>query len=172
MLDAATRAVLAAYPAVLAACRRREVREPESGARLSPHLAGILEQLDSRHSLTVGELARRLRVTPATVSLQLVRLVRLRLVSRTRDEQDGRRVRLRLTETGVQVRDAHSLLDPDRVREALARLKVRERGQAVSGLRTLARAAAELPGPHPAPPSAAQPLSRSVVQPSRRIPRR
>lgn len=144
MADAATRAILAAYPAVLAACRRREVRDSESGIRLSPHLAGLLEHLDPGEPVQVGELARLLRVTPATASLQIATLVRLRLVSRTRDAKDGRRVHLRLTETGARVREARSLLDPDRIGAALARLPARERRQAVAGARVLARAASEL----------------------------
>ena len=150
MLDAATRAVLAAYPALLAACRRREVRDPGSGVRLSPHLAGLLDQLDPREPVAVGELARRLRVTPATASLQLARLVRLRLVTRSRDVRDGRRVELRLTEAGVRIRATGSLLDPECVRAALARLPAAERGKAIAGIRALARAVAG-PARSPAP---------------------
>ena len=92
----------------------------------------------------MGDLARQLRVTPATVSLQLSRLARLRLVARARDEHDARRVQLRLTEAGERVRDARTLLDPDRVRAALNRLQAPERDAVVAGVRLLARAAAEM----------------------------
>ena len=153
MLDQAVQAVLAAYPTIHAVCRRREVREGTTGRRLPPGLAGLLEHLDPVEPMVVGELARQLRVTPATVSLQLSRLGRLRLVSRARDERDARRVQLRLTEAGERVRDARTLLDPDRVRAALNRLQGPERDAVVAGVRLLARAAAELPGASEAPGS-------------------
>ncbi|MGQ0701689.1 MAG: MarR family winged helix-turn-helix transcriptional regulator [Gemmatimonadales bacterium] len=179
-LAAATQAVLAAYPAVLAGCRRREIPEPVSGVPLSPHLASLLEHLDPRTPLAVGELARRLRVTPATISLQLTRLVGLGLIARSRDRSDGRRVLLRLTEAGVALRQNRSLLDPNRVRAALARLSARERSQSVAGLRVLARAAValaseppkHLPSGGPAvrppalPPSRRGPSAESRIQPT------
>lgn len=145
MLDHAVQAVLSAYPSIHAACRRRQVRDPASGRRLSAHLAGLLEHLDPVTPIAVGDLAQRLRVTPATISLQLSRLVRLRLVTRTRDETDARRVHLRLTEAGVRLRGGRSLLDPDRVRAALIQLPPAERDAVVAGVRLLARAASALP---------------------------
>lgn len=145
MLDQAVQAVLAAYPTIHAACRRRSVTEPGGGRRLSPHLAGILEQLDPQQPLQVGALAHRLRVTPATISLQLNRLARLRLVHRSRSPEDARRVLVRLTDTGRQVVQVRSLLDPERVRAALAQLPEGEQDAVAAGLRLLARAAGQLP---------------------------
>jgi len=144
VFEPAVRAVLAAYPTLHAACRRRNLREPRSGRRLSLHLAGILEHLDPVTPIAAGDLARRLGVTPATVSLQLARLLHHRLVTRARDPVDARRASLRLTRAGVRLRAARSLLDPDRVRAALARLPRLDREAAVRGLRLLARAAGEL----------------------------
>jgi MarR family transcriptional regulator, organic hydroperoxide resistance regulator len=145
VLDHAVQAVLAAYPTIHAACRRRHVRDPLSGRRLSAHQAGLLDHLDPVTPIAVGDLAQRLRVTPATISLQLARLVRLRLVARARDEADARRVQLRLTEAGTRMRGNRSLLDPDRVRAALTQLPVLERDAVVIGVRLLARAASALP---------------------------
>ena len=157
MLDDAVHAVLAAYPAIHAACRRRRGHSLPSGARLSTHLASVLEQLDPVEPLAVGELATRMRVTPGTISLQLARLARLRLVARSRDERDARRVQLRLTDAGVRLRDQRSLLDPSRVRAALARLPDPERAAVVAGVRLLARAARELPSETASPPSSRSP---------------
>jgi len=144
VLDDAVHAVLTAYPTIHSAFRRRQVRDAASGKRLSDHQAGILDHLDPGIPITVGELARRLRVTPATASLQLNQLTRLRLVVRERDNADARRVQLRLTEPGAQVRRLRSLLDPDRVREALGRLAPPEQEMVAAGLRLLARGAGEL----------------------------
>lgn len=145
MLDDQVEAILAAYPNLHAAWRRRGVRDQATGRRVSNHQAGILEQLDPAVPITVGELARRLGVTPATISIQLARLVRLRLVVREADPGDGRRVRIRLSEVGARMRNLHSLLDPERVRAALARLTESEREAAIAGLRALAAAASALP---------------------------
>jgi DNA-binding MarR family transcriptional regulator len=133
--------VVSAVPLVLAACRRREVHEPTVRVRLSTHLAGILEHLDPVRPVAAGELARGLGVTPGTISLQLARLIKLRLVARAKDQADGRRVLLRLTGTGARVRDARSLLDPACVQALLQQLAPGERDQAVAGIESLGRAA-------------------------------
>jgi DNA-binding MarR family transcriptional regulator len=145
VLDAQVEAILAAYPTLHAAWRRRGVQDQATGRRVSNHQAGILEQLDPAAPITVGELAQRLGVTPATISIQLARLVRLRLVVRETDPGDGRRVRIRLSEAGARMRNLRSLLDPERVRAALARLEEPEREAAIAGLRALAAAAVALP---------------------------
>jgi DNA-binding MarR family transcriptional regulator len=145
VLDDQVEAILAAYPTLHAAWRRRGVQDQTTGRRVSNHQAGILEQLDPAVPITVGELAQRLGVTPATISIQLARLVRLRLVVREADPGDGRRVRIRLSESGARMRNLRSLLDPERVRAALARLPETEREAAITGLRALAAAAVALP---------------------------
>ena len=147
MLDDAVGAVLAAYPIIHSAYRRRPERRRRGVgvSGLSPQLAGLLEQLDPVKPLTAGELAARVRVTAGTISLQLSRLVRMRLVSRTRDPRDLRRVMLRLTEAGVRLRAQRSLLDPARLRAALGRLPGSEQDAVATGLRLLARVARTLP---------------------------
>lgn len=145
MLDDPVEAILAAYPTLHAAWRRRGVQDQATGRRVSNHQAGILEQLDPASPITVGELAQRLGVTPATISIQLARLVRLRLVVREADPGDGRRVRIRLSEAGARMRNLRSLLDPERVRAALARLTEKELEAAITGFRALAAAAVALP---------------------------
>ena len=146
MLDSHVEAVLQAYPAIHAAFRRRSVRDPATGKRLSDHLARILEHLDPAVPISAGDLARQLRVSPATISIQLNRLVRFRLVVRERDPGDARRVLLRLSEAGARMRALRSMLDPERVRAALGQMESQERESAVAGLRLLARAAGTLPG--------------------------
>ncbi len=150
MLDDAVHAVLTAYPAIHVSCRRRyHPRARRRRGAVSNHLASVLDQLDPVEPTTVGELAGRMRVTPATISLQLARLNRLRLVTRAQSTQDARRVELRLSDTGQRLREQRSLLDPDRVRTALGSLTDTERDTVVAGVRLLARAATALPLPPP-----------------------
>lgn len=164
MLDDAVHAILSAYPTIHSACRRRHLRDPASGKRLSDHLAGILEHLDPETPITVTDLARRLRVTSATASLQLTQLARLRLITRERDAVDGRRVQVRLTETGVRLRELRSMLEPERVRQALARLDPSEQDAVVAGVRLLADAAGGL--------SIESAIPRRLPRSPRRTPRR
>lgn len=143
MLDRAVSAVLTAYPLVLAACRLRPRRGPR-GRGLGERSASLLQHLDPLVPMGAGDLAARAGVTPATVSLQLNRLTRMRLIQRSRDPADARRVLVRLTDEGARRRVTGSLLDPERVRAALTRLEPGERDSVIAGLSALARAAAEL----------------------------
>ncbi|MGH7562278.1 MAG: MarR family transcriptional regulator [Gemmatimonadales bacterium] len=144
MFEPAVASVLAAYPLVHAACRRRVAQARRGPRPVSDRLTEVLEQLDRSAPVTVGDLALRAGVTAATMSLQVSRLVRLRLAQRTRDRADARRVLVRLTEAGEQRRGEHSLLDPERVRAALARLPPGEREAVAAGSTLLARAARDL----------------------------
>jgi DNA-binding MarR family transcriptional regulator len=156
VLTDAVQAVLGALPTIHAALRRRQpprparargrASPPASARRLSAHLTGLLDLLASDRAVSVGELAARLGVTPATISVQLTRLEQGRLIVRERDARDGRRVGVRLTESGARLRGQRSLLDPARVRAALARLPGPERDAAAAGVVLLARAARELAG--------------------------
>lgn len=80
-------------------------------------------------------------VTLSTMSLAVDRLERLGYVRRTRDADDGRRVNLRLTPAGVRVKEAQSVLEPERVRGMLGKLSAGERVDGIRGLELLARAA-------------------------------
>jgi MarR family transcriptional regulator, organic hydroperoxide resistance regulator len=143
MADAA-RKLLAAYPRIFFACHARHVRDPKTRRLLSAHQASILDHLDSVEAVTLMGLAKHMGVTPATMSLAIERLVRRGYVQRARDASDRRRLKLRLTAAGVRIKEASSVLEPERVRALLAGLPPRERQQALHGLDLLARAADEL----------------------------
>jgi len=89
------------------------------------------------------ELARHMGVTASTMSLQVEQLVRKGYVTRDRDARDGRRLMLRLSASGVRVREANSVLDTERVAKMLARLSPEERAAGITGLALLAKAASE-----------------------------
>lgn len=144
MLDHEVQAVLGAYPIILSTCRRRPAKRGDVAGRLSVHQAAILAQLDLVSPVAAGHLAARLRVSPATMSVHLARLVRLGLVQRRKDPADARRALHRLTPAGAANREMQSLLDPARVGAALARLQAGEREAVVAGLVLLAEAAAEI----------------------------
>jgi len=133
--------VLTLYPRIFFACHTRHVRDGRSGTVLTAHQASILDHLDERDTITVGELAAHMGVTAGTMSVHLDRLERRGFVTRQRGEVDARQVELRLTADGVRVRDAKSVLDPELVDRMLARLPASERREAIRGLALLAEAA-------------------------------
>jgi len=136
-------AVMTLYPRIYFACHTRHVRDPQSQRLLSRHQASILDHLDELEPTTVMELAGHMGVTPATMSLSIDRLERKGYVVRLKDAKDRRRVHVRLTTAGVRVREASSVLDPERVTALVARLSDDDRRRAVEGLGLLARAAEE-----------------------------
>jgi DNA-binding MarR family transcriptional regulator len=132
--------VLNAYPRIFFACHTRHVRDPETGRDVSAHQASILDHLDEVDPMSMTDLAGHMGVTIATMSLAIDRLEHKGYVRRERDAKDGRRVLLRVTDAGLRVREAKSVLDPVRVEQVLARLSPAERDHALQGLGLLARA--------------------------------
>jgi DNA-binding MarR family transcriptional regulator len=139
--DREVRALLDAYPRIYFACHTRHVRDPQTGDALSAHQASILDHLDEVDPMSMTDLAGHMGVTIATMSLAVDRLEAKRYVRRDRDSRDRRRVLLRITEAGVRVREAKSVLDPVRVEAMLGQLTAADRAAALDGLRLLARAA-------------------------------
>jgi MarR family transcriptional regulator, organic hydroperoxide resistance regulator len=141
MQSDAVRQLMELYPRIYFACHRRHVRDPKSKRVLSAHQGSILDHLDEREPVMLLELARHMGVTPSTMSLQVEQLVRKGYVTRERDAKDGRRLKLRLSASGVWVREANSVLDTERVGKMLARLSPEERDAGLAGLALLAKAA-------------------------------
>lgn len=135
------RAVLEQYPRIFFACHTRHRQDPATRRRLSVHQGSILDHLDDVAATSVNGLARHMGVTASTMSLSLDRLERKGYVRRERDARDGRRVLLRLTAAGVRIKQAQSVLEPDRVRGMLRELPADQREQALAGLALLAGAA-------------------------------
>jgi MarR family transcriptional regulator, organic hydroperoxide resistance regulator len=136
--------LLDAYPRIYFACHRRHVRDPQTQRRLSAHQASILDHLDTVDPTTLGDLARHMGVTPATMSIAIDRLVRTGYVTRTRSAIDRRRAELRLTEAGQRIKSASSVLEPERVEALLKQIPPDERTAALAGLARLAGAADEV----------------------------
>jgi DNA-binding MarR family transcriptional regulator len=140
-MRADVRALLDGYPRIYFACHRRHVRDPERDRVLSAHQASILDHLDAVEPTSLNDLAAHMGVTASTMSLAVDRLQRAGYVVRERDTGDRRRLQLRLTEDGVRIRGANSVLDPELVARMLDELSATQRREALQGLALLARAA-------------------------------
>ncbi len=75
--------------------RQAQVELGVSGAQLF-----VLTELGKTPALSLGELAARTRTDQSSVSVVVTRLVEAGLITRNRDERDGRRLVLHLTRTG------------------------------------------------------------------------
>ena len=135
------RQVMKFYPRIFLACHTRHVRDARSKRTISAHQASILDHLDEIEPTGLNDLARHMGVTPSTMSLTVDRLARGGYVKRGADPRDGRRVALRITRAGARLRDQMTVLDADRVREMLGRLRPADRKVALRGLELLAHAA-------------------------------
>lgn len=132
------------YPRIFLACHLRHRRDPKTGDQLSAHQGSTLDHLDETDGTRVGELASHMGVTPGTMSINIDRLERKGYVVRMGDLDDGRRVLVRLTEAGVRVKEANSVLDPGLVEALLEGLAPDKRRAAIDGLRILAEGAERL----------------------------
>jgi MarR family transcriptional regulator, organic hydroperoxide resistance regulator len=133
---------MAAYPRIYFACHLEHREDPVTRDVISAHQGSVLDHLDAVEPMGLLDLAKHMGVTPSTMSLTVDRLERGGYVTRERDSSDGRRVRLILTPAGVRVKQAASVLDVNRVRGLLERLKPEERERALAGLELLAAAGA------------------------------
>ncbi len=134
-------ALLELYPKIYFACHTRHAHDPATGQQVSAAQASILDHLDAVEAIGLVDLARHMGVTPGTMSIAVDRLVRRGYAERTRDTGDARRVRLRITQAGLRVREAKSVLDPDLVAALFAALSPQDAADGIRGLRLLADAA-------------------------------
>ena len=141
MLGEEVRRLLDLYPRIFFACHSRHVEDPETRKLVSARQASILDHLDEELPTTLSDLAAHMGVTPSTMSLSIDRLEEMGYVRRVRDTIDGRRVEITLTARGLRLREAQSVLEPERVRAMLAHLSEPDRTRALDGLALLAGAA-------------------------------
>src|SRR5512135_1986005 len=97
------------YPRIYFACHRRHVRDTRRGKLVSARQASTLDHLDAVAPTMLSDLAAHLRVT------------------RVLDPVDRRKVQLRLTDAGVRISAANSVLEPALVGDMLDHLPERDR---------------------------------------------
>ena len=132
------------YPQIYLACHANHVRAASTRWKLSAHDSAILSHLDRSIGLSPRSLAKHLSVTPSTLSASIKRLTNLGYLTCDPPADDKRRREIRLTDRGAEAMAATSVLDGDRVRELLKKLKPADRRMALDGLALLARAARKL----------------------------
>lgn len=132
------------YPQIFVACHTDHVRAVSTKWRLSSQDASILVHLDREIGLSPRALAGHLGVAPSTLSAAVARLSKLGYLTSQPNEADRRKREIRLTSRGVEAISSTSVLDAERVRAMLSKLKQDERRAALRGLALLAQAARRL----------------------------
>jgi DNA-binding MarR family transcriptional regulator len=100
----------------------------------------VLMEVDDAGRLTVGELASRLRLDDSTLSRTIDGLVRRGLLDRSRDEQDRRVVRIRLTPQGDSICAAIHEQNDAMYRIVFDRIPVAKRGTVLRSFSRLVQA--------------------------------
>lgn len=114
----------------------RRVRDKRD--RLSPETIALLDHLAAAGPLTAGELAKHIDRAPSTLSEMVDHLVDKGLLTRDRDPTDARRSLIWLTEEGqAALLDARTVLNPDILASAAARLTADQRHALIEALRAL-----------------------------------
>lgn len=132
------------YPQIFLACHTNHVRAASTRWKLSSHDSAILSHLDRASGLSPRSLAKHLGVAPSTLSASIKRLTNLGYLTCDAPANDKRRREIRLTERGAEAMSATSVLDRERVRGMLRKLKASDRKAALNGLALLAHAARKL----------------------------
>jgi MarR family transcriptional regulator, organic hydroperoxide resistance regulator len=136
------------YPRIYLACHTNHVRRKSTPFALTSNESSLLAHLDKTEARTASELADHLGVADSTLSAALTRLEKAGCVLRSSSKNDKRVTLLRLAEKGEAALAATSVLETDRVRALLAKLRPSTRRQAVHGLALLAQAAERLQKDH------------------------
>jgi len=127
----------------MAGIAARTVAEATDDLTLPQHKTlVVLAEQGPRH---LADLAQALGVSPSTATRMCDRLVRKRLISRTRDEVDRREVDLALTNSGKALVDEISHRRKTEVRKLVGDVPKDERDRLISALRSVAEAAGEMP---------------------------
>jgi DNA-binding MarR family transcriptional regulator len=132
------------YPQIFVACHTDHVRAVSTKWRVSSQDASILVHLDREIGLSPRALAGHLGVAPSTLSAAIARLSKLGYLTSRPNEKDRRKRELRLTLRGAEAISSTSVLDAERVRAMLSKLRPGERKEALRGLALLAQAARQL----------------------------
>lgn len=133
------------YPQIYIACHTDHVRAVSTRWHISSQDSALLVHLDQNLGVSPGQLATHLGVSSSTLSAHLARLSALGYLVSERNPKDRRRRAIRLTERGAEAMSSTSVLDKNRVKQLLTKLKQGEREEALRGLALLAKAAKQLP---------------------------
>ena len=135
-LEQAIHIVQVSFPQVYLACHTRHQRKRSTEHRLSQRDASILAHLDVEVPMSQAKLASHLGIARSTLSEALKRLIALGYAS---SPVVGRRTsQVILTPKGSRAIRETSVLETDRLRDAMKRLSKRDLSLVTNGMNRLA----------------------------------
>ncbi|PSL00760.1 DNA-binding MarR family transcriptional regulator [Murinocardiopsis flavida] len=144
-VDEGIRTLLLLMPRLVGRAKRTPPPERLKSANLAPRHLSLLAYLLFDGPLGVNELARRLEVAPATVSLMVGDLNRRGVLDRTEDDADRRRTVVSIAEANRDAVDAWLARSAAAWRSALDPLTPEERATFVRTMAAYERALAADP---------------------------
>lgn len=98
----------------------------EKGVKLSMTEVHVLEAIRNTEVTTMGNVAKKLRITLGTLTTSVNVLVKKEYVSRYREETDRRKVYLNLNESAFEVLEIHDSFHEDMISSIIDDLKIDE----------------------------------------------
>lgn len=135
-VDDSIRTLLLLMPRLVGRAKRAKIPDELAGMSLAPRHLSLFAYLLFDGPLGVNDLAERLEVTPATVSLMVGELSRKGVLDRREDPTDRRRAIVSLSETHRDAIDAWLARSARAWRQALEPLSPEERALFVRTLKT------------------------------------
>jgi DNA-binding MarR family transcriptional regulator len=135
-VDESIRTLLLLMPRLVGRAKRAKIPDELADMSLAPRHLSLFAYLLFDGPLGVNDLAERLEVTPATVSLMIGELTRKGILDRREDPDDRRRAIITLSETHRPAIDAWLARSARAWREALAPLTPAERTLFIKTLKT------------------------------------
>lgn len=109
----------------------------ERGIALSMSEVHTLEAIDKSVGKTMSEVAKRLRITQGTLTVNINRLTNKGFVYRVQDEKDRRIYRLKLTDKSRSVLDVHEVFHGKMIDQLVSKLSLNEKELLVESLSQL-----------------------------------
>jgi DNA-binding MarR family transcriptional regulator len=135
-VDESIRTLLLLMPRLIGRAKRAKIPDELAGMSLAPRHLSLFAYLLFDGPLGVNDLAARLEVTPATVSLMVSELIQKGLLERREDPADRRRAIVTLAEAHREAIDAWLARSARAWRQALEPLSADERALFVRTLKT------------------------------------
>lgn len=98
----------------------------EKGVKLSMTEVHVLEAIRNTEVTTMGNVAKKLRITLGTLTTSVNVLVKKEYVSRYREETDRRKVYLKLNKSAYEVLEIHDSFHEDMISSIIDDLKIDE----------------------------------------------
>ena len=97
------------------------------GIKLSMSEVHTLEAIEKSDDKSMSEIAKRLRITQGTLTVNINRLTKKGFVYRVQDEKDRRRYRLKLTDKATDILKIHDVFHEELIDELVANLSHEEK---------------------------------------------